>query len=75
MDVTYVLLALAVASLHASLAAALDYYKVLGVSRDASDRQIKKSFRKLALQYHPDKNKDEDAEDRFREIAEGILTF
>jgi DnaJ-domain-containing protein 1 len=50
---------------------AKDYYKVLGVPRDASDKQIRKSFRQLALQYHPDKNKDKDAEEKFREIAEG----
>lgn len=48
-----------------------DYYKVLGVDKEASDKDIKKAFRKLALQYHPDKNKEEDAEDKFREIAEG----
>lgn len=48
-----------------------DYYKTLGVSRTASEREIKKAFRNLALQYHPDKNKDKDAESKFREIAEG----
>ena len=47
-----------------------DYYDILGVSRDANDRQIKKAFRKLAVKYHPDKNKDPKAEDKFREIAE-----
>jgi len=47
-----------------------DYYEILGVSKDASDRQIKKAFRKLAMKYHPDKNKDPKAEDKFREIAE-----
>lgn len=53
------------------LALAKDYYKILGVSRDANDRQIKKAFRKLAMKYHPDKNKQKDAEAKFREIAEG----
>ena len=55
------------------LALAKDYYKILGVSRDANDRQIKKAFRKLAMKYHPDKNKQKDAEAKFREIAEGRL--
>ena len=49
--------------------AAKDYYQLLGVPRDASEREIKKAFRKLAVKYHPDKNKAKDAEDKFREIA------
>ena len=48
-----------------------DYYKVLGLSRDASETEVKKAFRQLARQYHPDKNKADDAEEKFREIAEG----
>ena len=48
-----------------------DYYKILGVEKSASDREIKKAFRKLAVQYHPDKNKDPDAEKKFVEIAKG----
>lgn len=47
-----------------------DYYKILGVEKTASAKEIKSAFRKLALQYHPDKNKDEDAEEKFKEIAE-----
>jgi curved DNA-binding protein len=47
-----------------------DYYKVLEISEKATDSEIKKSYRKLALQYHPDKNKSEGAEDRFKQIAE-----
>jgi molecular chaperone DnaJ len=47
-----------------------DYYQVLGVLRDASEDEIKKSFRKLAFQYHPDRNKDPEAEAKFKEINE-----
>jgi len=53
--------------------AADDYYKVLGVERSATERDIKKAFRKLALKYHPDKNKDDpQAEQKFMEISKGI---
>ena len=47
-----------------------DYYKVLEVDRSASQKEIKKAFRNLALKYHPDKNPDEDTSLKFREIAE-----
>ncbi|MDR0285271.1 MAG: molecular chaperone DnaJ [Propionibacteriaceae bacterium] len=47
-----------------------DYYAVLGLKKDASDDAIKKAFRKLARQYHPDQNKDPQAEKRFKEITE-----
>ena len=47
-----------------------DYYETLGVSRGASDDEIKKAYKKLALKYHPDKNKEEGAADRFKEVNE-----
>jgi curved DNA-binding protein len=47
-----------------------DYYEVLGVSRGASDEEIRSAYRKLARTYHPDVNKDPGAEDRFKEISE-----
>ena len=47
-----------------------DYYKVLGVDRKASQEDIKKAYRKLARQYHPDTNKDAGAEERFKQISE-----
>lgn len=47
-----------------------DYYEILGVRRDADDAALKRAFRKLAQQYHPDVNREPDAEARFKEVAE-----
>ena len=46
-----------------------DYYEILGVSKDASDSDLKKSYRKLALQFHPDKNKAPGAGEAFKSIG------
>ena len=47
-----------------------DYYDILGVSKRATDEQLKIAFRKKALEYHPDRNKSKDAEEKFKEINE-----
>ena len=47
-----------------------DYYEILGVARDAGDSEIKKAFRRLAREHHPDVSEAPDAEERFREVAE-----
>lgn len=47
-----------------------DYYEILGINKDASKDEIKKAYRKLARQYHPDVNKAENAEEKFKEVKE-----
>lgn len=47
-----------------------DYYKILGVEKTATDSEIKKAYHKLSLKWHPDKNKDDGAADKFKEIGE-----
>jgi curved DNA-binding protein len=53
-----------------------DYYKILGVSKNASDEEIKKSYRKLAMKYHPDHTKgDKNAEEKFKKISEAYAVL
>ena len=52
-----------------------DYYEVLGLDSKASQDDIKKAFRKLAFQYHPDRNKEPDAEEKFKEISEAYAVL
>lgn len=52
-----------------------DYYEVLGVAKDADEKKIKDAFRELALRYHPDRNKEPGAEEKFKEIAEAYAVL
>lgn len=57
------------------MAAEQDYYEILGVDRNASKDEIKKAYRKLAMQYHPDRNKEPDAEEKFKKISEAYAVL
>lgn len=52
-----------------------DYYDILGITKNASKEEIKKAYRKLALKYHPDKNPDKSAEEKFKEISEAYAVL
>lgn len=57
------------------MASKKDYYEVLGIKRGASADEIKKAFRKLAFKYHPDRNKDPEAEEKFKEFSEAYAVL
>ena len=52
-----------------------DYYEILGVSREAGEKDIKSAYRKLAMKYHPDRSDASDAEERFKEISEAYAVL
>ena len=52
-----------------------DYYEVLGVSKNATDEELKKAFRKLAKKYHPDVSKEPDAAEKFKEAQEAYAVL
>jgi preprotein translocase subunit Sec63 len=53
----------------------MDYYEVLGVKKDSSAQDIKKAYRKLAMKYHPDRNKgNKEAEEKFKKISEAYVS-
>ncbi len=52
-----------------------DYYEILGIDRNATKQDVKKAYRKLAMQYHPDRNKEPGAEDKFKEISEAYAVL
>ena len=57
------------------MSAKRDYYEVLGVSKNSSIDEIKKQYRKLALKFHPDRNKSSEAAEHFKEISEAYAVL
>jgi len=57
------------------MSAKRDYYEVLGVSKTSSANEIKFQYRKLALKFHPDRNKSEEAAEHFKEISEAYAVL
>ncbi|MGB5884413.1 MAG: DnaJ domain-containing protein, partial [Desulfobulbales bacterium] len=54
----------------------MDYYEVLGIKKDSSAQDIKKAYRKLAMKYHPDRNKgDKEAEEKFKKLSEAYAVL
>ncbi|HAQ76815.1 MAG TPA: molecular chaperone DnaJ, partial [Hyphomonas sp.] len=53
-----------------------DYYEILGVSKDADEKQLKSAYRKLAMKYHPDQNAgNPEAEEKFKEVGEAYAVL
>lgn len=52
-----------------------DYHGILGVTKDADEKEIRKAYRRLALRFHPDRNKGNDAEEKFKEISEAYAVL
>ena len=57
------------------MSAKRDYYEVLGISKSAPADEIKSQYRKLALKFHPDRNKSPDAQEHFKEISEAYAVL
>ena len=49
-----------------------DFYEILGITKSASEAEIKKAYRKLSLQHHPDRNQEDDTTEKFQEINEAF---
>ena len=52
-----------------------DYYEVLGVPKDSSEKDLKGAYRKLAMKYHPDRSEEPDAEEKFKELSEAYAVL